>query len=190
MNTITCPAYDFAGFGKISRASKAYGCVITEKLDGTNAQIVIKDGVIEAVGSRSRWIVPGKSTDNYGFASWVLQHYQDLLTLGDGTHFGEWYGNGIQRGYGLDHKRFALFNADRWTNLAPLPHCCEVVPILYRGEFSPLSMATTMGDLEMHGSYSAPGWDKPEGIVAYLYGPRILIKETFEFSQGKWKENV
>ncbi|TPI12976.1 hypothetical protein FJW06_14995 [Mesorhizobium sp. B4-1-3] len=56
-------------FGKISRANKSFGYVITEKLDGTNSQVVIEDGKIIGVGSRSRWIAPGKATDNLGFVA-------------------------------------------------------------------------------------------------------------------------
>ena len=119
MNTIQLPTdRPFEGFGKIARAQKAMGCVITEKIDGSNAQIIIEDGKIVAVGSRKRWIAPGKSTDNFGFAGWV----ERLLGLGEGIHYGEWYGSGIQSGYGLvdGEKRFALFNTDRWGMREPL----------------------------------------------------------------------
>ena len=101
---------EFIAFPKIARLRR--DCVITEKLDGTNAQIVIQDGEIVAVGSRSRWITPGKDTDNYGFAGWVEQNRAELLGLGDGTHFGEWWGSGIQRNYGLTEKRFSLPSTD------------------------------------------------------------------------------
>lgn len=105
MQTITIPTdRPFEGFGKISRTNKASACVITEKIDGSNAQIVIEDNEIVAVGSRKRWIQPGKESDNFGFASWVERNYDELLGLGEGTHFGEWYGAGIQKNpYGLDH---------------------------------------------------------------------------------------
>jgi hypothetical protein len=99
---------DFKGFGKIARLSR--NMIITEKLDGTNAQVYIDQwGEIRA-GSRNRWIKVGD--DNYGFAAWVEANKEELRKLGPGRHFGEWWGNGIQRGYGLPKgdKRFSLFN--------------------------------------------------------------------------------
>jgi hypothetical protein len=184
---IEIPEIQFESFQKIVRANKSYNCVITEKLDGTNAQIVVQDGKIVGVGSRSRWIKPGKDTDNYGFAGWVEANYAELLKLGDGTHFGEWYGCGIQRAYGLKHKRFALFNTARWLE-QELPACCEVVPVIYEGEFSRTIVSEVMANLKESGSYAAPGFDRPEGIIIYLPGPRLLLKETFDSPQGKWAD--
>jgi hypothetical protein len=185
---INIPDRAFDSFQKITRANKSYGCVITEKLDGTNAQILIEDGVIVGVGSRSRWISPEKGSDNYGFAGWVERNYDDLLKLGEGTHFGEWYGHGIQRGYGLTEKRFALFNVSRWAITEDRPECCSVVPTLYEGEFSRDVVREVMNDLQMGGSRASPGFSRPEGIIIYLPGPRILLKETFDSPQGKWAD--
>jgi hypothetical protein len=187
--TITLPTdRPFVSFEKISRANKSFGCVITEKIDGTNAQIVIEQGAIVAVGSRSRWIAPGKATDNFGFAGWVQEHEQELLGLGDGTHFGEWYGLGIQRGYGLREKRFALFNTGRWSAPDSRPACCDCVPVLFAGEFSRERVHVVMNDLLAHGSYIAP-FMNPEGVVIYLPGPRTLLKETYDNPDGKWVAN-
>ena len=178
----------FDGFGKIGRAQKAMTCVITEKIDGTNAQIVIEDGKIVAVGSRKRWIAPGKTTDNYGFAGWVERNYEELLGLGDGVHFGEWYGSGIQCGYGLTdgEKHFALFNTDRWHEDNPPPECCQVVPVLYRGEFNTNYLKREMVYLSQGGSKLVPGFMKPEGVIVWLYGPRTFLKSTFDHPEGKW----
>ena len=41
-------------------------------------------------------------------------HRLSMTFLVPGRHFGEWWGSGIQRGYGLDEKTFSLFNAYRW----------------------------------------------------------------------------
>lgn len=186
--TITIPEREFVSFQKIARAKKSFGCVITEKLDGTNAQILIEDGKIVGVGSRSRWIAPGKLTDNYGFARWVEANEEELLKLGEGTHFGEWYGAGIQRAYGRtgNDKRFALFNTSRWSG-EDRPACCEVMTVLYAGEFSRDAVHAQMRRLAEEGSAHVPGFMKPEGIVVYLPGPTMLLKDTFEHSDGKWK---
>src|ERR1035437_6724989 len=125
---------EFAGFGKLHRLSR--NCLISEKIDGTNSQIMIlDDGVTLYAGSRNRWITP--DNDNMGFARWVEANKVDLLKLGPGQHFGEWWGSGCQRGYGLTkgEKRFSLFNAIRWADPATRPACSHVVPILYNGIF-------------------------------------------------------
>lgn len=186
--TITIPDRPFESFQKISRANKSFGCVITEKIDGTNAQIVIENGAIVGVGSRSRWIAPGKATDNFCFAGWVQENEAELLSLGDGSHFGEWYGLGIQRGYGLTEKRFALFNTGRWSDPLVRPACCQCVPVLYAGEFNREVVAGVMATLKGAGSSMAAGYPDPEGIVIYLPGSRTLLKETYEFADGKWQE--
>jgi hypothetical protein len=189
----------FQPFPKLARLSR--GCVITEKLDGTNAQIYIVDPdtlegseyeeVIQTepvlqvgslygfVGSRTRLITPGKTTDNYGFAQWVSDH-PDLIELGEGRHFGEWYGRGIQRGYGLPDKRFALFDTSRWPEQRPRPSCVEVVPVLHSGEFSTATIDATMTLLGATGSKAVPGFMNPEGIVVYHQASRTQFKKTFD----------
>lgn len=197
---------DFTPFPKLSRLTSS--CCITEKLDGTNAQIVITptltdvhdQSVIATVslcgqpeltiraGSRSRWITPGKETDNYGFARWVEANCIELARLGVGQHFGEWYGNGIQRTYGLKEKRFALFNVDRWGAHNPnTPGCCSAVPILYRGAYSDVAINEAMERLNDFGSYAVDDFMRPEGVVVYLHSARTLFKKTFEHDTGKWR---
>lgn len=107
---------DFKEFPKIPRLSR--DMVITEKLDGTNACIYIGEDGEFLTGSRTRWITPGKQTDNYGFSQWAHSHKDELLKLGPGLHFGEWWGSGIQRKYGLSEKRFSLFAVHRWEDPA------------------------------------------------------------------------
>src|SRR3990167_9351566 len=118
---------EFRPFSKIARLSREI--VITEKIDGTNGVIAIGDDGEFAVGSRSRWITP--DADNFGFAKWAYTHEAELRELGAGFHYGEWWGQGIQRGYGLKEKRFSLFNVKRWKDTRPAG--CHVVTILYIG---------------------------------------------------------
>ena len=99
---------EFKSFGKIPRLSR--DIVITEKIDGTNGQIYI-DGDTIMAGSRNRWITP--QDDNHGFAAWVSANREQLMALGNGRHFGEWWGAGIQDGYGQTEKFFSLFNTRR-----------------------------------------------------------------------------
>ncbi len=168
---------DFKPYPKIRR-SKDNGIVITQKIDGTNAQIAINESGEMWVGSRKRWITPGKETDNFGFAAWCDQNRDALLTLGPGRHYGEWYGPGIQRGYGLAERRLALFNIHRPADT--LPGCVGQVPILYRGAYSSQAIDQTFATLYEQGSVAVPGFRQPEGIVIYHFLTRALIKRTFD----------
>ena len=170
----------FVGFPKISRYSR--DVIVTEKIDGTNAQIYIPDtgDVPIYAGSRSRWITPEQ--DNHGFAKWVQTNRIQLLRLGPGNHFGEWWGSGINRGYGLvnGEKRFSLFNTHRWSDDAIRPNCCNVVPVLWTGNFSDLCIEEIVEDLRITGSMASPGFRQPEGVVVYHTAGNVLFKKTLE----------
>lgn len=169
------PTIDFVEFPKISRWNREV--IVTEKLDGTNAQVYVDDtGEHCFAGSRSRWISP--EDDNYGFARWVQQNHDELLRLGPGSHFGEWWGQGIQRNYGMREKRFSLFNVGRWAE--DRPACCGVVPVLWRGLASALDAGATMALLAESGSVAAPGFMDPEGIVVFHSASGDLYKMTLD----------
>ena len=177
-DTITGPV-PFEAFDKIPRLKR--NCIITEKIDGTNAQIYFtEDGGPMLVGSRSRWITPGKTTDNHGFAAWAYEHEAELRLLGPGRHFGEWWGAGIQRRYGLTEKRFSLFNVTRWRvdGVAILPPCVSLVPVLYEGVFTDRAVEDALATLAKSGSRAAPGFAQPEGIVVFHAASRTLYKVT------------
>lgn len=192
---------EFEGFPKIARLNREI--IVTEKLDGTNAQVVItEDGGVFA-GSRNRWITTDE--DNYGFAAWVELHKENLLLLGPGRHFGEWWGAGIQRRYGQSEKNFSLFRAPNifpesarvdpamyrgdfseagiasaLSRLPAWPLCCRVVPVLYRGAFSETEIINALGRLAEDGSVAAPGFKPAEGIVVYHVAARTSFKVTLE----------
>jgi len=186
------PSIDFIEFPKIARLSREI--VITEKIDGTNAQIFIDDTVQGIhypaspehfkmhAGSRTKWITP--EDDNYGFARWVEANKDELMKLGPGSQFGEWWGKGIQRGYGVPDKRFSLFNTSLWgpggKNESMKPSCCGVVPVLYKGPFDTGQINMTLHDLQLKGSVAAPGFMKPEGIVIFHTAQGHLFKKTIE----------
>ncbi len=167
----------FVEFPKISRFNREV--IVTEKIDGSNAQIYIDDvGERIYAGSRTRWIKPGD--DNYGFAAWVQKNADELLKLGPGSHFGEWWGHGIgsARSYDLKEKRFSLFNVRRWA--IDRPSCCGVVPILWEGQMTELDAWAVMNKLAETGSVAAPGFMKPEGIVVYHVPSNALFKMTLD----------
>ena len=166
----------FVEFPKIPRLSRR--CVVTEKIDGTNACIFIGEDGEFLVGSRTRWITP--ENDNHGFARWAYEHKDELLGLGPGRHFGEWWGQGIQRGYGLKEKRFSLFNVSRWGDDAVRPACCHVVPVLFRGLFDSYAVERCIEKLVEQGSVAAPGFMRPEGVVVYHVAANRYFKKTIE----------
>jgi len=187
---------EFIGFPKMPRLRR--DCIITEKIDGTNACIRITEDGEFYTGSRSRWITP--DDDNYGFAKWANANREDLMALGVGTHFGEWWGSGCQRGYGLKNgeKRFSLFNVARWcmADETPqqipsaaqgfekyqerLPSCCFLVPVLFRGLFDTAKVDEALENLRSNGSKASPGFAKPEGVVCYHVAANFGFKVTLE----------
>lgn len=163
---------EFKPWPPIPRLSRA--CVITEKLDGTNGIVhVSEDGAVTA-GSRSRWVTP--EDDNYGFAAWVRDHADELRGLGPGYHYGEWWGQGIQRRYGLTEKRFSLFNSGRWSSERPA--CCHVVPVLYAGVFTSTAVDECLERLARDGSVASPGFMNPEGVVVFVPAAKSMFKKT------------
>jgi len=166
---------EFIPFQKIPRLSRQ--CIITEKLDGTNASIYIGEKGEFLVGSRTRWITP--ESDNYGFARWAYGNQKELSSLGIGHHFGEWWGNGIQRGYNLSKKQFSLFNTSRW-NSETIPKCCSVVPVLYSGIFESNIIEKVLNSLILNGSVASEGFMNPEGIIVYHEASRSFFKKTIE----------
>jgi hypothetical protein len=185
---------EFKSFPRMPRLTR--DIIITEKLDGTNAQIFIDESGRFLTGSRNKWITP--ESDNYGFARWAYEHREELMHLGPGRHFGEWWGAGIQRHYGLTEKRFSLFNVRRWANSDSLgeekqfpeqelcPQGCQVVPVLYSGPFFLTAIDEALRDLQSDGSAAAKGFMQPEGIVIYHTAAKQCFKKTFEHdSTGK-----
>lgn len=167
----------FKAYNKIARLSR--DITITEKIDGTNAQIAITaDGELRA-GSRNRWLTP--QADNFGFAKWCVDNYEELRKLGPGRFYGEWWGNGIQSGYGQDEKIFSLFHIANITG--EIPNCVSIVPALYFGPFSEAAIDDTMAKLRVNGSRAAPGWKYPEGIVIYFHQNGATFKKTFKHDE-------
>lgn len=210
----TSGSVSFVEFPKMARLSRE--CIITEKIDGTNAQLYIAEllpeddipmqslGVFDhngklhymMAGSRTKWITP--QNDNAGFAAWCSRYFDQLKKLGPGRHFGEWWGQGIQRKYGMTEKRWSLFNVSRWClhgetpatiptadprivkTQDMLPPCCHLVPVLRRGMFSTTMVESALHELHERGSLAAPGFMKPEGVVVFHVAGNVGFKKTLE----------
>ena len=205
---------EFEKWPSIPRLSKEKA-VVTEKIDGSNSCIRIRpyhgivndsDVVLHVVvkdepysvwaQSRTRFLKPDKSSDNFGFAVWVHNNASNLVDiLGNGNHYGEWWGSKIQRGYGLTNgeRRFSLFNASRWQEAIDIyPDSTEVkelctVPMLYSGSFIDMDLTSLREDLLRNGSEAMPGF-KAEGMVLYLReldaSYKILLDKD---DQHKWE---
>lgn len=173
----------FQEFPKMARLSREMW--ITEKLDGTNAGIYITDDGQFHTQSRTRIITP--EDDNYGFSRWANENREELMKLGPGRHFGEWWGSGINRSYGLQkgEKRFSLFNVQRWKvdsfeekGFEAPPKCCSIVPVLYKGMFDTAKIQEVLDQLIVNGSYAEPGFHNPEGIVVWHTAANFGFKKT------------
>lgn len=201
---------EFQAWPKIARLNR--DIVITEKIDGTNAAIgivpmtfnelmsapddlsVVTDndgslGGAKIVYAQSRTRIITSEQDNHGFAKWVEDNAEALAeTLGDGLHFGEWWGSGIQRGYGLTkgEKRFSLFNTLRYGdpekfNLSPLKEIgVDTVPVLYEGPFDGYRIRREVEKLSIDGSKAAPGFMRPEGVIVFHTAAQMPFKVTIE----------
>jgi len=163
---------DFRAFPSIPRLSKEM--VISEKIDGTNACIVIDSDWNIQAQSRSRIITP--DDDNMWFAYWVEKNQEELKSLWEWYHYWEWWGGKIQRGYWLKEKRFSLFFY-RWEGT--IPSIVSVVPVLYTWDFCTQKIDEVMEDLCQHGSYAAD-FMNPEGIVIYHTAWKCVFKKTFD----------
>lgn len=211
----------FTPWPKIPRLRR--DMIVTEKIDGTNAAVGIVEvadllthgamhvhanetATVYAVYAQSRKRLITPADDNYGFARWTWDNAADLVTLlGPGLHFGEWWGQGIQRNYGLDHKRFSLFNTSRWGWLndprareaKQIPDQLWSVPVLHEGPFDPNTVynhlhavypdellhspwSDTLSFLHLKGSQAAPGFMNPEGIIVYHTAANAMFKVTLE----------
>jgi hypothetical protein len=160
---------------------------ITEKLDGTNSQIIITEDYEIFAASRSGFLTAEK--DNHKFYQWVRARQETLLNLlGPGRYVGEFVGRGIQRNYGLQEQRFYLFNglhpdmvdsdfrnALRSINIGFVPVLAE--DINFWG--LPKEIKDASADLLLNGS-QVNHYDQPEGIVIRSNPSNIIWKVIFD----------
>lgn len=176
----------FIPFPKIPRLNREI--VITEKIDGTNASVLVDTANNTLLaGSRTRWVTP--SADNFGWAKYVQDNRDMFMALGDGLHRGEWWGQGIQRGYGLDHRRFSLFNTSVWRNGENVPEGLFVVPVLGVTQMNTEYIRLVVESLADGGSWAVPGFKTPEGVVVYHTAANSYYKITCK-DDASWKGNV
>lgn len=136
-----------------------------------------------AVYAQSRRRLISVHDDNYGFAGWVDKNAETLVRdLGPGLHFGEWWGQGIQRNYGMSRKIFSLFNVHKWGDkqLEFETENLGVVPVVCKWTFDTAKVAEALETLRVGGSLAAPGFMQPEGIVVFHPAASVLFKATLD----------
>ncbi len=169
------------------------GMIITEKIDGTNAAVIILPiadlekgippiasvgGLVVMAQSRNRLIWPAKNRDNAGFAAWVSENAERLVELlGEGYHYGEWWGKGVQHGYGQDRKRFSLFNVVRYEGVEDTEIGLDTVPILYRGPFDTRIVKDLVLLVAVRGSAASAG-HPCEGVIIFHEASNSVFKVT------------
>lgn len=138
------------------------------------------------IGAQSRKRLLTRESDNFGFAKWVFENKSSLVRdLGEGTHFGEWWGSGIQRTYGQKEKFFSLFNVRRWSAQDAVPFVTpnlRVVPVIAQGAFSQSLIEQALVALEEDGSECAhEDWTgKAEGVIVFHTAAQQVFKAFCE----------
>lgn len=206
----------FTAWPKTPRYKDVPFCIITEKIDGTNGCVIVKDNEVVGAQSRNRMLIAKKDGDkewqrygdNMGFGEWVINNSSYLANLGNGYHYGEWAGPGIQKNpHKFEEKRFFLFDVLRYENhpyvTEPCPpeeawSCifkwdwfyhgtnCSVVDELYRGPIYNDVVYDIMSQLK--NKASDYGYE-PEGIIIHYPQFNHREKLTFRNQEGKWKKD-
>lgn len=152
--------------------------LITEKLEGTNAQIVFLESetpnyIPWLAGSRNKWLT--ETSSNFGFYQFVEENVEVLFEiLGVGRHYGEFCGDKIQNTAGVEGKKLFMFN----TSLdipEEYKHIVDTVPRLHVGPFNPRVIHEILNGLKDNGSVASPGFYPVEGIILHLSSKRYKI---------------
>lgn len=206
MTTAPTQPVAFFEMPKIARFNREV--IVTEKIDGTNASVIVFEDGRVAAGSKNRLLLDSEP-DNFGFRAWVRKYEDALRLLGPGLHRGEWWGQGIGRKYDGRPKTFSLFNVQRWVSATPreepvswteylarnaivrtplplsLP-CCEVVPVLgVIPRPDPIYVDAFVEGLKDNGSKAQPGFMRPEGVVCFFTASQGLFKVTCEKDESR-----
>ena len=183
---------NYNSFPSIERLENIY-CIISEKIDGTNGLIEINETNVR-FGSRNRYVF--FNDDNAGFANFFRDYEarfkdaaKDIIT--DESYplriYGEWFGCGIQRNYGLKDKFFMPFHLFYSKKLIEYQIPNIVTPnIMYAGKFSIEVVDACMQQLKLDGSGVVKNYKQPEGIVIFFPKYNFRLKETFD--GAKWKD--
>lgn len=178
---------DFKAYPKTQRLSNEI-VTIAEKIDGTNGVLhVDHQSRTVLAGSRSKWLINdgSRSWDNHGFGAWVKENEEKLLNLPEGLHYGEWYGKGINRNYGMKDRKLMLFNRSRYQNILeegdfPTELELETVISLVSVSELPEEALRIKARVDKEGSYHVPGFMKTEGVIFRFQLSAKVYKEVWD----------
>lgn len=156
--------------GKPLPALLFYGSV---KLHGTNAAVGFDENGEIFAQSRTQIVTP--EADNYGFARWVKENEQVFPKLKSAIIYGEWCGQGIQKGVGVGQLPkmfvpFAVKSGDRW--------------------WSPEEMKTFFFHSGLRCIYDFPSWSmlidfsRPEEFQNELVALTVKVEEHCPVAQA------
>jgi len=153
---------EFVKWRSIKRPEKNT-IIITEKMDGTNGCIIIKDGIIIGVQSRTKLL--SIDDDNYGFFAWCAEHAAHIIdVLGDGRHYGEFCGPGINKNrHDLGQRAFFIFNTFVYPTI-PESAYIKKIDLIYTGKYSDLEIRKASFYINLRGMRF--GYC-PEGFVVF-----------------------
>lgn len=172
-------------FGLIDRLAQGAGLTVNET-SAADVITVVQDFPMDVeywIGAQSRSRMINPSEDMHGFARWVEDNAATLVAdLGVGLHMGEWWGQGIRRGYGLAEKRLSLFNTRKWSTQEFVTPGLGVVPVLAESNyvFWSADVVRTADRLRMFGSEAVPGFMNPEGVCVYHPQADTVFKYTLD----------
>lgn len=187
----------FKPFPKITRYTRPRLGHITEKMDGTNACVIVEGGQVVGAQSRNRLLTSLSHNsfgepffqdhgENHGFAHWVKTNKDKLALLGDGYHYGEWCGPGINGNrHNLTEKVFYHFNPFRYrdTDFKEYEAGISFVRVLFEGEITDEVVKRTA---EAHWDSIHDVFYKPEGVMIYYHDFKTTLKFTYDNPEGKW----
>lgn len=184
---------EFRSWGKTTRLDSEV--VVTEKIDGTNAAVVISSvfdpqdtsgtlvdlgGKSVLVGAQSRKKTITPDNDNAGFATWVWDNASVLAReLGPGYHYGEWWGHKIQREYGRQNgeRYFSLFDVYRYGTKDRELAGLSVVPVIAQGTFTAGLIELAQDMIWKYGSLAVTDdFYQAEGIVVLFKNNKARFK--------------
>lgn len=95
--------------------------IVTEKLDGSNVSVAMKDGAIIALGRAGYLAETSRFTQHRWFADWVkLNESRFRAGLSEGQRFvGEWLAQAHGTRYALKHEPFVVFDLMSGQDRAP-----------------------------------------------------------------------
>jgi len=164
---------------------------ITEKIHGTNAHVhVVKDEAGNLRAHAAKRTSYARVGEHFGFGSYVAANEAEICgKLGEGRHYGEWVGPGVNSDYGLKEKVFVLFNHayhQPRKDAGQLPPQMDVVPVLYDGPYEPGLVERVKANLRASGSKFAPGFARPEGVVITFPQFGTTLKSVFAAEETGW----